>query len=76
LLEQNSFLFLFYDQGWYQENLAESGTVRDTPFGVGAGMDFQTKAGIFSISYAVGKQFDNPISVKDGKISFGLINNF
>ena len=76
LLEQNSFLFAFYDQGYYFEPLIEGGTVHDTPFGFGVGMDFQTKAGIFSLAYAVGKEFNNPIDFKDGKISFGLINNF
>jgi len=76
LLEQNSFLFLFFDQGWYQQNIAGDAAVRDIPFGFGAGMDFQTKAGIFSLAYALGREFNNPISFKDGKISFGLINNF
>ena len=27
-------------------------------------MSFETKAGIFSISYALGKQFDNPIEFR------------
>ena len=75
LLEQNSFLFLFFDQGWYEE-LATVNHVRDTPYGFGAGMNFQTKAGIFSISYALGKELNNPIVLKDGKISFGIVNNF
>jgi outer membrane protein assembly factor BamA len=75
LLEQNSFLFLFFDQGWYQEQATISNT-HDTPYGFGAGMNFQTKAGIFSISYALGKEFNNPIILKDGKISFGIVNNF
>jgi len=76
LLEQNSFFFLFFDQGWYQRNVAGLATVRDTPYGFGAGMDFQTKAGIFSLSYALGSQAGYPISFKDGIINFGLINNF
>ncbi len=77
LLEQNSFLFLFYDQGWCRETLTSSiSYFNDTPYGFGAGMDFQTKAGIFSISYALGKDFSTPVSFKQGKINFGLINNF
>jgi outer membrane protein assembly factor BamA len=76
LLEQNSFFFLFFDQGWYQRNITGLATVHDTPYGFGAGMDFQTKAGIFSLSYALGNGIGNPLSFKDGKINFGLINNF
>lgn len=76
LLEQNSFMFAFFDQGWYTMNMAGAATVQDTPYGFGVGMDFQTKAGIFSISYALGKQFSNPISFKEGKISFGIVNYF
>ncbi|HXP51805.1 MAG TPA: BamA/TamA family outer membrane protein [Bacteroidia bacterium] len=77
LLEQNSFLFLFFDQGWCKETYTTTiSYFNDTPRGFGAGMDFQTKAGIFSISYALGESINNPISFKEGKISFGLINNF
>lgn len=77
LLEQNSFLFLFYDQGWCRETYPTAiGFFNDTPYGFGAGMDFQTKAGIFSLSYALGQSINNPLSFKDGKITFGLVNNF
>jgi len=48
----------------------------DNPFGFGAGMSFETKAGIFSIMYALGKQFDNPIDMKSAKIHFGIISTF
>lgn len=77
LLEQNSFLFLFFDQGWYRRIVADgANNAQDSPYGFGAGMDFQTKAGIFSISYALGKQFSNPVDFSQGKISFGLVNYF
>jgi outer membrane protein assembly factor BamA len=78
LLEQNSFLFLFFDQGWYQDNAVSSDIAikQDTPFGFGAGMNFQTKAGIFSLSYALGEGSGTPLDFKLGKINFGIINNF
>jgi outer membrane protein assembly factor BamA len=75
LLEQNSYLFLFYDQAWY-ENRNVRNYVYDHPSGFGAGVSFETKAGIFSINYALGKQFDNPIQLRSGKIHFGLVNYF
>lgn len=78
LLEQNSYLYLFTD-GAYYENMSISfaGTDRDdTPVSFGAGVSFETKAGIFSINYALGKQFDNPILLKSGKIHFGIVSYF
>ena len=77
LLEQNSYLSAFWN-GAYYENRAHylAGDPYDMPFGFGAGITFDTKLGIFSVSYALGKQFDNPIQVRAGKVSFGLVNNF
>lgn len=77
LLEQNSFLFLFYDQAWCRETLASSiQYFNDTPSGFGAGMNFQTKAGIFSLSYALGNGMNNPLNFSTGKINFGIVNYF
>lgn len=75
ILEQNSYLYAFYDQAFYENNTT-SNYVKDDPFGFGAGISFETKAGIFSISYALGKQFDNPIQLRSGKIHFGIVNYF
>jgi hemolysin activation/secretion protein len=77
LLEQNSFFFLFYDQGWCRETLASSiQYFYNTPSGFGAGMNFQTKAGIFSLSYALGDGIGNPLNFSTGKINFGIVNYF
>ena len=75
LLEQNSFLFLFINEAWY-ENKSRNYFSTDTPFGFGAGINFETKIGIMSVSYALGKQFDNPIYFKNAKIHFGIVNYF
>lgn len=77
IMEQNSYLFLFYNQAWYEWK-PESATVYsiDYPYGFGVGTTFQSKLGIFSVSYALGSQLNNPISFKTGKISFGLVNYF
>lgn len=75
LLEQNSYLFAFGDFAYY-ENTALNNRVFDRPYGFGAGMSFETKAGIFSLSYALGSQQQNPILLRTGKVHFGLINNF
>ncbi len=75
ILEQNSYLFAFFDGAFYEAETNDR-YVADRPFGFGAGMSFETKAGIFSISYALGKQFDNPILFRSGKVHFGFVNFF
>ncbi len=74
LLDKNSFLFLFYDQSWYENKIAK--IKRDHPLGFGSGISFGTNIGIFSISYGIGKQFDNPLLLKNGNIHFGYISYF
>lgn len=75
LLEQNSYLSAFYDWAYY-EKVTSSSSLADRPFGFGAGINFETKIGIFSLNYAVGKQFDNPIQFRAAKIHFGFVNRF
>lgn len=75
ILEQNSYLYVFGDGAYYENNNVQT-FVHDTPLGFGAGISFETKAGIFSINYALGKQFDNPIQLKSGKLHFGIVNYF
>ncbi len=75
ILEQNSFLFVFADGAWYEKNGINS-YIHDTPKGFGAGITFDTKAGIFSISYALGQQFNDPVQLKAGKVSFGFVSLF
>jgi hemolysin activation/secretion protein len=75
VLEQNSYLYVFFDQAFY-ENKNVNQYVSDDPFGFGAGISFETKAGIFSINYALGKQFDNPLQLRGGKVHFGIVNYF
>lgn len=74
LVDQNSRAFLFYDQSWYENNATKY--YKDHPFGFGAGFSFGTNIGIFSLSYAQGKQFNNPILIKNGKVHFGYVAYF
>lgn len=75
LLEQNSFIGVFFDQAYTQKNtFIDQGD--DFPFGFGASINFQTKPGIFSLMYAVGRQQGNPISFTSAKIHFGFISLF
>ncbi|MDD2983240.1 MAG: hypothetical protein PHQ74_07625 [Crocinitomicaceae bacterium] len=74
LVDQNSFAFLFYDQAWYENQTNQY--YKDTPLGFGLGFSFGTNIGTFSISYALGKQYNNPILFRDGKVHFGYIAYF
>ena len=75
LFERNSSFYAFWNGAYYYKNVAQ-GVTEDFPWGFGIGLDFDTKAGIFSLSYALGKQFDNPIEIKTAKIHFGYISRF
>ncbi len=74
LVDRNSFAFLFYDQSWYENRT--NNYYADAPSGFGAGFSFGTKIGTFSISYGLGRQFENPILIRDGKVHFGYIAYF
>ena len=73
--ELNTALYLFVDQAWYEQKSTDA-FVTDTPRGFGVGANFETKAGIFTFNYALGQQFDNPILIRNAKISFGFKNIF
>lgn len=75
IIETNAYLFGFFNGAGYQNNSINK-KIKDTPYGYGAGITFETKLGIFSVTYALGKQFDNPIYFRAGKIHFGIVNYF
>ncbi len=74
LVDRNSNAFLFFEQAVYENN--SSNYLKDNPFGVGTGFSFGTKLGIFTISYAVGKQLTNPFDFSLSKIHFGYTAYF
>lgn len=74
IVDRNSNAFLFYDQSFY-ENTALN-YLKDNPFGIGVGFSFGTKLGIFTISYALGKQLSNNLDFRSGKIHFGYTAYF
>ncbi len=75
LFEENGNFFAFVDQGWWEDQSRPS-LLTDKPLGFGAGASFETKAGIFSLSYALGKQFNNPVELRNGKVHFGFTSLF
>lgn len=75
--DRDGYVFAFFDAAWYQnKSIDPIGLQRDWPFGFGAGFSFGTKAGIFNLSYALGKQSNIPIILLNNKIHFGFIGVF
>jgi hemolysin activation/secretion protein len=73
----NSYFFGFGDGGWVNnKSYGITAAQSHTYIGSGIGMAFETKAGIFNISYAVGKRDDMPLNFRQAKIHFGLISLF
>ncbi|MBD99186.1 MAG: hypothetical protein CMO34_05020 [Verrucomicrobia bacterium] len=75
LLDRNSYLSLFTDAAFYEQNTL-NGYDSDNPLGFGAGINFETNAGVFAFNYAIGKQRGNAIQFRAAKIHFGFINFF
>lgn len=75
LFEQNSFFALFFNTAYYEKRSPQN-FVSDMPYGFGGGITFDTKIGMFSFYYALGSQFGQTISTKQGKIHFGFTSSF
>ncbi len=71
LLAQHSFLFAFYNQAYLQYKTRQL-SYTDFPLGFGSGINFETELGILSVSYALGKQRNIPLNLRQGKIHFGI----
>lgn len=75
LIDRDSYLSVFWNGAYYERNDRE-GYITDTPWGIGAGLSFRTGAGIFSVYYAMGKQFGNPLDLRSAKVHFGYTSVF
>lgn len=75
LLGQNSYLFTFVD-GAHIRQRAGSQPVNEFYASTGLGLSFETKSGIFSMAYAVGKRSEQPINFRESKIHFGFVSLF
>ncbi len=74
LIQRKAYFYLFADGAYYQNRF--QGFFEDTPIGFGTGITFETGAGIFTLNYALGRQKNNPVNFRSGKVHFGYINYF
>jgi outer membrane protein assembly factor BamA len=73
LVGLNSNFFVFSDFGFSNNKILKQS---NGYVGAGVGLSFETKGGIFNISYAVGKRNDLNFDIKQSKIHFGYISIF
>ncbi|MCF3111497.1 BamA/TamA family outer membrane protein [Niabella sp. CC-SYL272] len=75
LVGENSYLNAFADGGWGYDG--SRGVRKNYNFlGVGIGLAFETKAGVFNLAWAVGKRNDTSFNLRQSKIHFGFISYF
>ena len=73
LLGLNSNFFTFTDFGFTSNTITSQ---RNTYLGAGVGLSFETKGGIFNLSYAAGKRNDLNFDIRQSKIHFGYVSIF
>jgi len=73
--ENFSYLTLFTDYGIVRQ-MVNSDFLNHYYLSVGTGLSFSTKAGIFNIFYALGKQNPGEFTLRNGKVHFGFITRF
>lgn len=74
-LEARSYVFMFFDQAVLKREIY-SGAIADEPSGLGVGMKIDSKGGIFSIIYGLGRSGNQGFSFDQSKIHFGYNATF
>lgn len=75
IYEKNSNVYLFSDFGYLLKN-TDAEYIENYPISFGTGLNFSTDAGIFTLSYGIGKLSGNPYILKNAKIHFGFVSIF
>lgn len=79
LLGRNSFLYAFGDLARVDATAANAlpgSQPIDFPYGLGAGITFETRAGIFGFSLAYGSRRDSPVDLSAPKVHLGYVSMF
>jgi len=76
LYEKESSAFIFFNTATFKDNNNTADNKYYHPYGFGIGTSINTKAGIFSVSYALGALPENNLKISDSKIHIGYINRF
>lgn len=76
LIGRNAYLFAFLDGGWLENTREEVARKVQYPVGMGTGLTFETAAGLFGLSVAVGGTHAIPIDFGAPKVHFGYVSLF
>ncbi len=77
LLGERAFLYAFADGGRLnQRSTARPNRPINYPLGFGAGINFETRAGIFALSLALGTQRGEPVDLGAPKVHLGYVSVF
>ncbi|MCF8247914.1 MAG: hypothetical protein K9J37_22335 [Saprospiraceae bacterium] len=76
LIGRNSYFYTFGDYGYVEDRRIGQKTNYDHPLGFGGGLTFETTAGVFGISLAVGRLSGNPLDFRNPKVHFGYVSVF
>lgn len=75
MIQRNSYFFVFMDAAYIHRKFNNT-IFQDFPFGFGAGITFETKIGIFGLTYALGQQKDKSVDFRNSKLHFGYVATF
>ena len=77
LIGLNSHFKVFWNGAYYEnKSMGIQDQVFDMPWGFGIGGNIETRAGILSIAYGLGKQKGNNFDLRTGKFHFGINSYF
>ena len=79
LLSTDSYLYTFYDLARVDNESLSTTDSSSTVIwyqGIGAGITFETRAGLFGLSLAFGKQEGFPFDFGSPKVHFGYVSLF
>jgi outer membrane protein assembly factor BamA len=76
LAGQNSYFYGFSDLGWGESRVTGQPTYQYGYLGAGLGLNFETKAGLINLAWALGKRSDTDWNARQSKIHVGWVNYF
>lgn len=75
IYNENGYIALFSDMAYYTSDYSTIQS-NNKVYSIGAGIQLDTKAGLFNLSYALGSNFGQSPDFRTGKIHAGLISIF
>ncbi|MEZ4908370.1 MAG: hypothetical protein R2771_12180 [Saprospiraceae bacterium] len=71
---KNSFIFAFFDYGLINDPYATNSW--DSPYSIGAGINFDTKNGMLQLSVGIGSQYKQALNYKESTVHIGYVSLF